>query len=143
MKASNLNVSLGIVLSVAVVIGYGFLLTQISHLNEIGAVIFFLVSLALLPIFIIGLSVALSNSKFQKFSSGGFKVGAFLLITLLMYVIWEGPSYWPFTLAFGAITGGLLFALIKLKESLSKLIFTLFGLAFAALMVTVALISVN
>ena len=142
-KISELNIILGAVLSLGVLASYGFLYSQLSYLNALGAMMFFTISLALLPVLLIGLSTAMSRSKFQKFSTNGFKTGAFLLITLLMYVVWVGPSYWPFTLIFGALTGGLLFAIIKLDEYISKLIFTLFGLVFAGFIVFASFTFVN
>ena len=143
IKISELNVSLGAVLAVGVLASYGFLYSQLPKLNAIGAMVFFTVSLGLLPILLIGLTVALSKSKYQKFSTDGFKVGAFLLITLLMYVIWVGPSHWLFTLIFGGIAGGLLFALIKLAEKVAKLIYTLFGLAIVTFILVAASTFVN
>ena len=127
-KISELTVSLGAALTVGAFASYAFLYAQLTHLNALGGMVFFTVSLALLPMVLIGLSVALTNSKYQKFSSSGFKVGAFLLIALLMYVIWVGPSYWLFSLVIGVVTAGLLLALIKLHENTAKLIYTLFGL---------------
>ncbi|MCR9172311.1 MAG: hypothetical protein NXI10_07475 [bacterium] len=143
MKISELNTSLGAVLAISAIASYGFLYSKLSHLDAVGSMVFFAISLALLPVLLIGITVALSKSKYQKFSSDGFKVGAFLLVTLLMYVVWEGPSYWAFTLTFGAIAGGLLFALIKLEEHIVKFIYTLFGLLIVAFIVVSATTFVN
>lgn len=143
MKFSELNMALGVALTAGSLVSYGFLYSQLPYLNPLGSMVFFIVSIALLPIFLIGLSVALSKSKFQKFATNGFKAGAFLLITLLMYVIWVGPTDWLFLLLFGVITAGLLFTIIKLNENIAKFAFTLFGLIVVSFVLIAAYVFVN
>lgn len=128
IKLSELNKSLGWVLTVSSILSYAYLLNQLPYLNQLGGGLFFVLSIAFIPVLLIGLSNSLTQLRFEKFSSNGFKIGAFFLITLLLYAIWVGPSYWLYTLILGSITGGLLFSLIKLDEALARLFFILAGI---------------
>lgn len=132
IKLSELNKSMGWVLTVSSILSYAFLLNRLPYLNKLGGEIFIVLTLAFIPVLLIGLATALTQPRMEKFSSNGFKIGAFFLITLLLYAIWVGPSFWLYTLILGLITGGLLFSLIKLEEVLARLIFILIGIIVVA-----------
>jgi len=128
IKLSELNKSLGWVLTVGIILSYAYLLNQLPYLNPMGGGLFFVLSLTFVPVLLIGLSASLPQMRFEKFVANSFKIGAFFLITILLYAIWAGPSYWLYTLVLGSITAGLLFSLIKLEEAVAKLIFILVGI---------------
>lgn len=131
IKISELNKSLGWVLFIATLVAYGVIYSKSYLLVNVHPILYSLYYVVLFPILVIGLSVGLAS--YEKFSNNGFKVGAFFLITVLLYTLWMGPSYWWFTLIFAVATGGLLYSLIKLSDATARLIFVLTGMIIATL----------
>ena len=123
IKISELNKSLGWVLVLATLGAYGFLQSKADNIIGLPSLFYSLYYIVLLPILLIGLSIGLY--RYERFSSGGFKVGAFFLITVLMYTLWMGPSDWRFSMTVAAIAGGLLYALIKMSDEAARFIFVL------------------
>jgi hypothetical protein len=132
IKTTEINKALGWVLTLATLGTYAYM--QFKGNGGIVAILYSLFYILLFPILLIGVTVGLS--RYEKLSNNGFKVGAFLLLTVLLYALWVGPTYWVFTLTVAAISGGLLFSLIKLPETTARLIFLLMGLLLTGLVFT-------
>ena len=137
IKISELNKSLGWVLTLATLFAYGFMQYKTPSKVTIAPILYSLFYIILLPVLVIGISNGVT--RFEKFSNNGFKIGAFFLITVLLYTLWMGPSYWLFSLTVAAITGGLLYTLIKLSDSVQRLVFVLVGMVIT----TYVLVSVS
>ncbi|XOV66768.1 MAG: hypothetical protein ACFHU9_14170 [Fluviicola sp.] len=132
IKTTELNKTLGWVLTLATLGTYAYM--QSKGNGGIVAILYSLFYILLFPILLIGVTVGLS--RYEKLSSNGFKVGAFLLLTVLLYALWVGPTYWVFTLIVATVSGGLLFSLIKLPDTTARLIFLLIGLLLTGLVFT-------
>ena len=138
IKISELKKALGWVLAIATLVAYGYIYYKSNSPTNIAPILYSLYYIILLPILVIGLSVGMD--RFEKFTQTGFKVGAFFFITVLLYTLWMGPTFWLFTLVMALVTGGLLFSLIKLSDATARLIFVLTGMVITTLvMVTVSL----
>ncbi len=131
IKIAELNKPLGWVLLLATLGTYVYLESKADAVDGLASILYSLYYIVLFPILVIGISVGLH--RYERFSNAGFKVGAFLLLTVLLYTLWMGPSYWPFSLTIATIAGGLLFSLIKLSDSTARFVFVLVGMVITTL----------